>query len=346
MSGDGMNPPFKWFGGKRRVADYVWSRFGETGSYIEPFLGSGAVFVRSPGTVKYSVLNDKDCLVANFWRAAKREPEALAEYVSDISHEAEFTARHVYICERLGSLAPRVMADPDYFDLRIAGYWFYAISQVVGNDFAKGTGRWGVRTADDGTKELVDSMADKAVVGIVPKQRQWEKKKIKLEKAREITASIFKKLESAVILCGAWERAVTPVNFRQSGVYSIFLDPPYSSARTMAYRTDGDLREGIMRWCRENGAVRTDGSRSADTRENITSYRTPGGRCMRGRVRTALRRQERLAQTRTGARSGSGLALIACRTFRPVYSVAELEMWFAAEEKQQRLSLVEGKDGI
>lgn len=35
-----------------------------------------------------------------------------------------------------------------------------------------------------------------------------------------------------------------------------------------------------------------------------------------------------------------------CRTFRPDYSVAELEMWFAAEEKQQRLSLVEGKDGI
>ena len=75
-----MNPPFKWFGGKRRVADYVWSRFGKTGSYIEPFLGSGAVFVRSPGTVKYSVLNDKDCLVANFWRAAKREPEALADW--------------------------------------------------------------------------------------------------------------------------------------------------------------------------------------------------------------------------------------------------------------------------
>ena len=35
-----------------------------------------------------------------------------------------------------------------------------------------------------------------------------------------------------------------------------------------------------------------------------------------------------------------------CRTFRPDYSVAELEMRFAAEEKQQRLSLVEGKDGI
>lgn len=35
-----------------------------------------------------------------------------------------------------------------------------------------------------------------------------------------------------------------------------------------------------------------------------------------------------------------------CRKFRPDYSVAELERWFAAEEKQQRLSLVEGKDGI
>ena len=35
-----------------------------------------------------------------------------------------------------------------------------------------------------------------------------------------------------------------------------------------------------------------------------------------------------------------------CRKFRPDYSVAELEMWFAAEEKQQRMSLGEWKDGI
>jgi site-specific DNA-adenine methylase len=38
-----MKSPFPWMGGKSRVADLVWDRFGNVPNYCEPFFGSGAV---------------------------------------------------------------------------------------------------------------------------------------------------------------------------------------------------------------------------------------------------------------------------------------------------------------
>lgn len=43
-----MKAPFPWFGGKSRVADLVWDRFGDVPNYCEPFFGSGAVLLQRP----------------------------------------------------------------------------------------------------------------------------------------------------------------------------------------------------------------------------------------------------------------------------------------------------------
>lgn len=69
-----MQAPFPWFGGKRRVASEVWTRFGAVDNYVEPFFGSGAVLLGRPtpfdGT---ETVNDLDGYVANFWRAVPSE---------------------------------------------------------------------------------------------------------------------------------------------------------------------------------------------------------------------------------------------------------------------------------
>ncbi|KKM69533.1 hypothetical protein LCGC14_1449830, partial [marine sediment metagenome] len=44
----GLKAPFPWFGGKRRVADKVWERFGDVPNYVEPFAGSLAVLLERP----------------------------------------------------------------------------------------------------------------------------------------------------------------------------------------------------------------------------------------------------------------------------------------------------------
>ena len=43
-----LKAPFPYFGGKSRVADIVWSRFGDVRNYVEPFFGSGAVLLARP----------------------------------------------------------------------------------------------------------------------------------------------------------------------------------------------------------------------------------------------------------------------------------------------------------
>jgi DNA adenine methylase len=75
--------PFPYFGGKRRVAAEVWARFGDVENYCEPFFGSGAVLLARPhgpsrGEHRIETVNDADRFLANFWRALKHEPEAVA----------------------------------------------------------------------------------------------------------------------------------------------------------------------------------------------------------------------------------------------------------------------------
>lgn len=76
-----LKSPYPWFGGKSRVANLVWSQFGEVRNYVEPFFGSGAVLLQRPQPFKgVETINDKDRFVANFWRALKADPEAVAEW--------------------------------------------------------------------------------------------------------------------------------------------------------------------------------------------------------------------------------------------------------------------------
>ncbi len=44
-----LKAPFPYFGGKSRVADEVWRRFGNPKTYVEPFCGSCAVLLARPG---------------------------------------------------------------------------------------------------------------------------------------------------------------------------------------------------------------------------------------------------------------------------------------------------------
>jgi site-specific DNA-adenine methylase len=60
-----LKAPFPWFGGKSRVADIVWDRFGDVANYVEPFFGSGAVLLhpapRSRKRSRCGFLFDKSC---------------------------------------------------------------------------------------------------------------------------------------------------------------------------------------------------------------------------------------------------------------------------------------------
>lgn len=139
-----LKAPFPWFGGKRRCAHLVWERFGNVPNYVEPFFGSGAVMLERPHAARTETVNDMDCYLANFWRAVQHAPEEVAQHADWPVNEADLHSRHKWLVNQAG-FRERMMADPDYFDAKIAGRWVWGISQWIGSGWCsrpEWMGRW------------------------------------------------------------------------------------------------------------------------------------------------------------------------------------------------------------
>lgn len=130
---DTLRAPFPWFGGKSRVAHVVWERFGDVANYVEPFFGSGAVLLGRPTVPRIETVNDKDCYLANFWRATVADPEAVAYHADWPVNEADLHARHLWLVNTGAERVERLKTDPDYYDPLIAGWWVWGICQWIGS---------------------------------------------------------------------------------------------------------------------------------------------------------------------------------------------------------------------
>ncbi len=140
-----LQAPFPLFGGKSRVAPLVWNRFGDVKNYVEPFLGSAAVLLGRPAEHVHTLetANDYDGLVANFWRAIQHDPEAVAQYADNPVNECDLHARHLWLLNHgLPGLPEKLMADPDFYDPKIAGWWAWGICVWIGSGFCSGQGPW------------------------------------------------------------------------------------------------------------------------------------------------------------------------------------------------------------
>ncbi len=130
---EALKAPFPWFGGKRRVADVVWRAFGaDVNNYVEPFAGSLAVLLARPGGAgKIETVNDRDRYIANFWRAVKADPRAVAEHADWPVNEADMHARHKWLVAQ-ADFRERMHTDPDYYDVKIAGWWVWGLCIWIG----------------------------------------------------------------------------------------------------------------------------------------------------------------------------------------------------------------------
>ena len=127
-----LKAPFPWFGGKSRVAPLVWDRFGNVDNYVEPFAGSLAVLLGRPHPPQTETVNDIDAYLSNFWRALANEPLLLAEHADWPVNEADLHARHLWLVNQ-PEFRETMKTDPEFFDVRIAGWWVWGISQWIGS---------------------------------------------------------------------------------------------------------------------------------------------------------------------------------------------------------------------
>ncbi len=88
-------------------------------------MGSCAVLLARPHPSRVETVNDKDCHVANFFRATQQAPEAVAMYADGAVNEADLHARHrwLVLSDEAKEFRDRMRTDPFFFDPMIAGWW-------------------------------------------------------------------------------------------------------------------------------------------------------------------------------------------------------------------------------
>jgi DNA adenine methylase len=225
-----MTAPFPWFGGKRRVASLVWERFGDVPNYVEPFAGSLAVLLARPHEPRTETVNDLDCYLANFWRAVKNAPDAVAGWADWPVNEADILARHEWLLSR-DEFRQRLRTDPDFYDPKIAGWWVWGICSWIGSG-------WCVERGDGRPPEQLPHLGD---AGRGERIAAW-------------FADLHKRLRDVRVACGEWDRILGPSVTEKHGITGVFLDPPYSSKlHSLTYSAQtADAGWAVRQWAIAN----------------------------------------------------------------------------------------------
>jgi hypothetical protein len=270
-----LEAPFPWFGGKRRVAPLVWERLGaDVPNFIEPFFGSGAVLLSRPGGPgPIETVNDADGHVCNVWRALKADPDALAEYAADLAHECDLHARHAFLVEQRAALTRRLEGDPEYYDLRLAGWWLWGIALWIGSGWCAGVGPWR-RVETEAGWELQDTGGEGGTqrkrLHLGNAGRGVKRQLLHLGDTGQgvqrstlaggLTAylqALAARLARVRICCGDWSRVCGPTPTVNQGLTAVFLDPPYSDDAGRdpnLYAVDCEqVAHAVRAWCLAHG---------------------------------------------------------------------------------------------
>jgi len=222
-----MKAPFPWFGVKYRIADAVWERFGDVPHYVEPFAGSLAVLLNRPSHHLYSncleTINDKDALIENFWRALKSDPDGLCKWSEWPPNEAALHSRHRWLLRRKKSLTRKIMTDPEYYNLKMAGWWVWGIALWIAAGWC----------SDTRGKPKLPSIAGNRGV-----HRTSLATTVRL---KEYFQELSKRLSLVRVCCGDWKRVLGPT-IVTLGPTAIFLDPPYGDERELDIYSVDDVK--------------------------------------------------------------------------------------------------------
>ena len=90
-----------------------------------------AVLLSRPHEANLETVNDKDTHLSNFWRAVQNDPEEVAFFADWPVNEADLHARHRWLVEQT-DFREKMIADPEFHDPKIAGWWVWGIAQWIG----------------------------------------------------------------------------------------------------------------------------------------------------------------------------------------------------------------------
>ena len=237
----------------------VWQAFGAVDNYVEAFAGSAAMLLGAPDGKRIATINDADGFVANFWRSIAQCPEDVAHYADWPCNEVDLFARHSWLVRQSATLTERLHADPDWFDVKVAGWWCWGACNWIGSGWCSGTGPW----IHDGTG-IVDARqlphlgdAGQGINRKLPHLGDAGRGDVHPRRAyiMEWFGLLHDKLRDVRVTCGDWSRVVKDSVTTRHGLTGVFLDPPYTKG-AMDYAAGGvggALSDEVRAWCLANG---------------------------------------------------------------------------------------------
>ena len=255
-----MKSPFPYFGGKAKAASLVWNYFGDVANYVEPFFGSGAVLLNRPTEPQIETINDADGLLANFWRAIRFDPEAVAEYADQPIHECDLHARHSWLVGQRERITAKLEGDPEWFDAKAAGWWVWGISLWIGSGWCSGKGSWIVADGELVNFRQLPHLGN-AGQGINRQLPHLGNAGRGINRKRQELQVYFQqisdRLRNVRVCCGDWTRVTGPSVTFKHGITGVFLDPPYADTANRAeglYAKDClQVAHQVREWAIANG---------------------------------------------------------------------------------------------
>jgi DNA adenine methylase len=240
--------PFPYFGGKSKVTNDVWSRFGKVRHYIEPFCGSAAMLLGAPERASLEVINDRNFYIANFWRVIKYQPEACAREVDYPVSHVDLDARHRWLTDSdRTSMLREGLSDPDWpGDARVAGWWVWGQCCWIGSGWCEKTPT--VSNAGRGVQSKIPHVSDagRGVQSKIPHVsdagrgvQQW-------------FSALAERLERVRVVHGDWSRCLN--HHYGKDKTAIFFDPPYLAFEKL-YQSGSNqpVAREVEAWCRAHG---------------------------------------------------------------------------------------------
>jgi hypothetical protein len=233
----------------------VWKRLGNTPNFIDPFLGSNAPLLSRPGwdwqkgqwtdgKNRIETVNDKDCFVANFWRATNDDSEGVAKFASWPVNEADLHSRHLWLINN-ADFIKRMKSDPDYYDIKVAGWWVWGLCQWIGSGWCHRPSQQLPHLGDAGR-------------GIHrPSQQLPHLGNAGRGEIYDYFEMLAARLRRVRVCCGDWSRAMGPTPTEHNGLTAIILDPPYNDRAerdTDLYAEDSlTVSYAVRKWAIKNG---------------------------------------------------------------------------------------------
>lgn len=182
-----------------------------------------------------------NCFIPNFWRAVAAEPDKVALHADYPVLEADLHARHRwFISPEAEEFRKKINLDPNYYDVKIAGWWVWGMNASLGITFTKQRGL--------NCKPFLSMIGQGTVTST------------SIEDWFKILQDRLKKVR---VCCGDWSRVVTPsVTYKnksltKKGMVGVFLDPPYlvENREDKLYRIETNVFADVCNWAIENASI-------------------------------------------------------------------------------------------